>query len=360
MKMTKAIVAGLILGGVVFQNGMSARTAHAGDLYTIRTSDNMLRKFDTNSLTFSDVGQLGIAFDFGDMAWDSRMSIMYLTPGRNDTGFYTIDLTTAKTTYIGEHGLVDLFSLVYDPVRDTVFAAQSTDGRGLYEIDPLLGTPTWIGQPTIWADDFLYDPVRQSVVASFAGVGDLYDINVNDGSSNLIYNGKRFDSGGLAFDADSGLYWMIDWEGNVFTFAPMNGFRRSLILNHVGPHDALASTGVSTTCLQLEVDALHAGTEAHWNVSGATPHAAIAIGFGHKPGQSVLNRKAGFCEDFGIKGVNRKRILCRKNVDGTGRTTCAKNLPAHALGIRMLSQASEQTSCNELPCISTIDNQIIS
>ena len=113
-----------------------------------------------------------------------------------------------------------------------------------------------------------------------------------------------------------------------------------------------------SSCLDLAVSTLTAGQRATWSISGATPGAGVAVVWGTAPGSTVLNGFAGYCADFGIKGVNAKRVVCRKTADGSGNVSCKKNLPGGISGLRVLSQAAERGTCPDA-CMSNLDDQVV-
>ncbi len=358
MMRCKKNVLGIAMAGAVAVGAISA-SSMAGDLYTVRTSDDVLRKFDTNTLTFTDIGPIGVSFDFGGMTWDSSANTMYLIPGRAGPGFYSVDLNTGATTLIGFHGLRDLFSLAYDPTSNTVYAGQSTGVTGFHSIDVSNGAASFIGDPGVNLDGLMYDPNRNAVVGALAGPGDLYDIDLGSGSASLIYDGDFFDNGGLAWDEDTSLYWYIDWRGDMYTFDPANGYARSLVMSGLTAHDALSAAGGPSDCLTMTVSQLIAGQSAQWDVDGATPNSTVAIVWGTNPGQTTVNGQFGYCATFGIKGINQSKVIGIATADGGGHVTILKNqIPNSARGLRILSQAAERDTCKD-ECISNVDDQVV-
>lgn len=111
-------------------------------------------------------------------------------------------------------------------------------------------------------------------------------------------------------------------------------------------------------CLTLTVNALVSGGTGTWDVSGATPGAEVAVVYGHSAGSTLINGYAGYCADFGIDGVNPRRVICRKNADGAGNVSCRKSLPNGISGVQVLSQAAERNTCPDT-CMSNVDDQIV-
>jgi hypothetical protein len=216
-----------------------AAVVEAGTLYTVRTSDRMLRALDTDTLQFTNIGPLGVAFDFGGLAWDSKNSKMYMVQGFAGRNLYTVDLGSGAATLVGTHGFTDMFGLAYDSSTDTLYGGRSTTGRGFYTIDRSNGTASLIGDPQIYLDGLAYDSRRDMVVGGYAGPGDLYSINRSNGSATLLFDGPFFNNCGLAYDPEKDLFWMIDWSGVLYTFDPQNNYARTQIMGGLGAHDGL-------------------------------------------------------------------------------------------------------------------------
>ena len=231
-------------------------TVDAGYLYTIRTSDDMLRVLDTETLQFTNIGQIGVPFDFGGLAWDSTNQTMYMVTGFADTNLYTVDINNGGATLVGSHGFSDMFGLAYDPTTDKVYSSRSTTGTGFYSLDRSNGSPNYIGNPGVNLDGLAYDSFRDMIVGAHAGAGDIYDIDRSDGSPTLLYAGPWFNNCGLAYDPETDLLWMIDWSGNLYTYDPSNGYARTQVLGGLGGHDGLEFIPEPGTLLLLALGGL--------------------------------------------------------------------------------------------------------
>ncbi len=226
---------------------LAALTAQAGELYTIRTNDDMLRALDTETLQFRDIGPVGVPFDFGGLAWDGER--MYMVQGFAGTNLYHLDLEGGAATLIGSHGFNDMFGLAYDPTTDRLYSGRSTRGRGFYYLDREDGTATAVGgDPGINLDGLNYDSARDQVVGGNAGPGDLYVMDREGAPPTLIYSGDFFNNCGLAYDSDTDLYWMIDWSGNLYTFDPSKAYMRTLVMSGLGAHDGLEYISDGSGC----------------------------------------------------------------------------------------------------------------
>jgi len=213
--------------------------AQAGTLYTIRTGDDMLRAIDTKTLQFTDIGPIGVPFDFGGLGWDSKNQKMYMVQGFAGTNLYTVNLNTGATAPVGNHTFRDMFGLAFDPTTDKLYSGRSTTGKGFYWLDRATAQATFIGDPGVNLDGLAYDSKRDMVVGADAGPGDLYKIDRTNGSRTLLFDGPFFNNGGLAYDSEADLFWMIDWSGDLYSFDPNAGYARKQVLGGLGAYDGL-------------------------------------------------------------------------------------------------------------------------
>src|SRR5690606_15941634 len=56
-----------------------------GVLYTIRQSDDILRRLDPVTLQYTDIGGLGFDYAFGDCAWSTASNLLYVVSWNNQT-----------------------------------------------------------------------------------------------------------------------------------------------------------------------------------------------------------------------------------------------------------------------------------
>lgn len=231
-----------------------AASASAGTLYMVRTSDDMLRELNTDTLQIKDVGTLGVPFDFGGLAYDG--SKMYMVQGFAGNNLYTVDMNSGAASLVGSHGFADMFGLAYDPTTQELYGGRSTTGKGFYSLNRTNGSAKFIGDPGINLDGLAYDSKRDQVVGGDAGPGDLYKIDRNNGSAALLYNGDFFNNCGLAYDSEKDAYWMVDWSGNLYTFDPNNGYARKLMMSGLGAHDGMEFIPEPASALLLLAGAL--------------------------------------------------------------------------------------------------------
>ncbi|MCW5936119.1 MAG: PEP-CTERM sorting domain-containing protein [Fimbriimonadaceae bacterium] len=233
-----------------------ASSAFAVDLYTVRESDNMLRKLDSNTLAFSNVGLLGVGFEFGDLAYNTANNTMYMVDGWGG-GFgaistlYRVNLNTGAATAIGSTGVTSLFGLAYDQSNGKLYAGKSTDNpQGLFELDMNTGAATAIGNPFINLDAMTYNSSTGELLGMFAGPGTFHSLDRTNGSATNLGGDGFVDNGGMAYVQDLNRILAIDWSGNLYSYNPAN-YTRNLLLSGLGAHDGLAVVPEPATMLVL-------------------------------------------------------------------------------------------------------------
>lgn len=216
-------------------------TVNADDLYTVRTSDDVLRVLDTDTLTFTDIGPLGVPFDFGDLAYDATTGTMYMVQGFAGTNLYTVDLNTGAATFVGTHGFSQMFGLAHDSLNDDMFGSLSTTGTGVYDINRNTGGATLIGNPGLNLDALTYDSTRDMLVGLWAGPGSLHDVDRATGAAPTLSSGGGFvNNCGMAYVPSDDLLYVIDWSGILYQFDPQASYARTTLLTGLGAHDGLA------------------------------------------------------------------------------------------------------------------------
>ena len=223
-----------------------AASASADKLYTIDPGSDTLQILDTETMQLTNVGPIGVPFDFGGLAWDGET--LWMVQGFAGTSLYTIDLETGAATFVGDFGLSQMFGLAHDPTVDRLFGSLSTTGTGFYDIDRETGAANLIGNPGINLDGLSYDPTRDVLVGAFAGPGDLYAIDRETGQGSLLYDGDFFNNCGITYVPSLDEHWMVDWSGNLYSFDPTTGYQRTLLLSGLGAHDGLANVTPSDAC----------------------------------------------------------------------------------------------------------------
>lgn len=142
---------------------------HAGGhFFTVREADDVLVRIDSETLAFTDIGPLGVAFRFGGLAYDTFNETLYMISGRGTQSLYTVDVETGAATLIGAHRVTDLFGLAYDS-RNRVLYATGESPAGLYSLDVTTGSASLIGTPPGPLDGLAIDLEQ---IAGTSGVAD--------------------------------------------------------------------------------------------------------------------------------------------------------------------------------------------
>lgn len=206
--------------------------ASGGTLFAVRGNDDHLVSIDTGTFAVTDIGALGVAFSFGGLAYDPNSETLYMLDGRELRRLYTVNQSTGVAMLVGTHGVEDLFGLAFDSKNNVLYGAQYRLAEELYTLNTTTGTATLVGTPVpavIQKDGLAYDSRRDKLVVMEAGVGDLYELNRSTAAATLLFSSGTFiNNSGLAYDNDADLYWDLDFDGNLRSFDPNNGYAMTL------------------------------------------------------------------------------------------------------------------------------------
>lgn len=235
-RFVSAALAGLALSGLA---AISAPSAQAQILYTVREGDNVLRRIDPNTLVFTDIGPLGVSFEFGGLGYASATQTLYMIGGRGNNALYTVNTATGAATLVGAHGINDMFGLEFDNSTGRLFAS-AFNGQ-LYELNTSTGAATLIGNTGVGnLGGLAYNSATGQFMGVSDGAGDLYNINRTTAASALVFNGSNNNNSGLAYDTALNRLWDIDWTGVLRYYDGNAGFAETIALTGLGSHDGLA------------------------------------------------------------------------------------------------------------------------
>ncbi len=182
--------------------------------------------------TTSVIGSLGVAADFGGLAYDTGNSTMYMVDGAGDdsttdhSSLYTVNLATGAATLIGSTGLADVTGLTYDSGNNTLYAIQAVSGAPLDILNIGTGAGTAVGTQvsTNEVNNLAYDTSNGVFYAwsDCLGCAVLYSVNTGTGAGTVL-NSTGLDSNdsGLVFDPVTGLLWDLDVRGDLTTIDPV-------------------------------------------------------------------------------------------------------------------------------------------
>ncbi len=227
-------------------------SALAGTLFTIDESTDTLQILDLSTNTFTNVGALGVGYEFGDLAFDSSSGTMFMVDGwgmgsSNPSSLYSVNLATGAATLIGSTGITSMFGLAYNPVNGKLYGSVSTLGTGLYEIDKATGAATFLSNQ-VSLDGMTYVGSSAKLIgfnAGFGGGGPIFDLTDTSNPGNLIGDAGYLNNGSLAWDAATDKVYAIDWSGELYSYSPTNFNSRVNLASGFDPKDGLAfATGV--------------------------------------------------------------------------------------------------------------------
>lgn len=303
--------------------------AIAGTLYTVDPSSDTLLELDTTRLRTRVVGAIGVDFDFGALAWDAANQRMFLSPGRSIDMLFTVDVASGSLTRVGAHGIGDLFGMAYDPVADVLWGG-SGPGTNLYQIDPNTGRSRQIGQLQQRISGAEWDPFFGGMVYNNLATTEFYLVRPPDTTAYLLGNaGVYMNDGGIAYDADTELYFSVDWNGTIQSFDPKRGFE--LVSTTAGPMalDGLASTQrFDWRGPRLVNSSGVCPGQMTFDLTDLTPNADYAVVRGD-PGSMELRN--GACRGSFVQ-LSGASLVTRRSAAANGTAIFQGNVPGAACG----------------------------
>ncbi len=200
---------------------MATGTAWAGTLlYAMDDASNSLYTIDPSTFALTLVGNTGVGSgDFGDLAWDSDNNTAYWAPGRNNNSLYTINLSTGAATLVGSHGINDLFAMAYDPMTHMLYGQDSS--ANFYSINPTSGAATLLGNNGVYPGGLTFNSTTGQLILTMAGgSGSFFSINPATGAATLLGSPGYLNDNGVAWDAALGVYFVDDWNGQLYEVNP--------------------------------------------------------------------------------------------------------------------------------------------
>lgn len=208
-------------------------------LWTVRSTDDMVRVLDTTTLTFTDIGLLGVGFTYGDLAWSTATQTMYMVDGRAGDNLYTIDVETGAGTYVGSHG-EDLFALAWDPTTGTLIGGEYNSPRTAFDVNVSTGFATALGTSSYQYDGLAWDSTRNRMVG-LSNSEQFFEVDTVAGTTTLLYDGPNSLSNcDIAYDSLTDRYWVISHNGTVWSYDP-DTFSRTTELTSQGTHNAFVA-----------------------------------------------------------------------------------------------------------------------
>jgi hypothetical protein len=225
--------------------GLSSLTTgvRAGELFALSDNDQ-LYTIDTNTLAVTLIGFVGTNSSFGGLAYDANTATLYMIGGRSNDNLYTLNQSTGAATLIGNHGRDDLFGLAFDTLNNVLYGSHLYGNTELVTLNTVTGAATVVGSMDVGIGGLAYDSNRDQLVGVNDGPGDLYGINRATAATTMLLDTDFVNDSGLAYDPDLDLFWDIDFDGNLITFDPSNGYARTSIVSGLGSFSGLAYKAV--------------------------------------------------------------------------------------------------------------------
>lgn len=199
-----------------------------------------LQKIDLETGTITDIGPMGVGYNFGDLAWDRVNQKLYMIDGRGAQSLYTVDTTTGVATLIGKHSLNDLFALGFAPTG--LYAASNGAGPQLYKLDTTNGQPMLIGTMSAsggYVEGLVFD-TKRNVFIGQTNAGGFYSVDVTNASVTALGGaGPSINDFGLTYDEYVDRYVTLDYNNNLQTYDPTT-YAPTLVRGSLGPHTSIA------------------------------------------------------------------------------------------------------------------------
>ncbi|MBI3885972.1 MAG: hypothetical protein HY302_09630 [Opitutae bacterium] len=225
----------LFLGqGAVGLRGQTAFTVQDN------ATNDTLQTINLATLAVTNVGPLGINYSFGDITWNPVTSTLFVVDGRGSNSLFRYDPATGAATFIGTHGITDLFGLAYDTDNNVLYGATFSGTLALYTLDQNTGTATLVGNTGVGIGGLAYDSTRHMLIGINDGGGQLFQLNTATGAATLLASPGGTNDSGISFDPVTNRLFAFDFSGNLFSYDIANNFARTTLLTGQGAHDGIA------------------------------------------------------------------------------------------------------------------------
>jgi hypothetical protein len=193
---------------------------------------------DNNTLTF--IGATGVAYSFGDLAWDPTTQTLFMADGEEaDTALYTVDTATGTATKVGSHGASEVLALAYDATTDTLLASAltispPTTGKSFFSINKTTAASTGLGGAGSTIEGLAFDTKRGKLVAITGGTGTISTVDPGTGTATQVATPGAVSDCGMTYDPIVDKFWVVDFNGKLFQYDPANNFAQTLVTTFTG------------------------------------------------------------------------------------------------------------------------------
>jgi hypothetical protein len=197
--------------------------------FVINDGTTSLMKIDLDTNTLTNIGALGVQYEFGDLAWDRATQTLFMVDGRttaNTRALYKVNITTGAATLVGSHGQTDMFALAVDPISGKLFGAvKGTVAPTLFTLNKVTGAASPVGGTTSY-EGLAFDTQRSLMIAIQTGAAAISSVNTANGATQQLASPGGTNDSGMTYDPFIDRFWVADLNGNLFQYDPNNGFAR--------------------------------------------------------------------------------------------------------------------------------------
>jgi hypothetical protein len=197
--------------------------------FVVNDATTSLMKIDLDTNTLTNIGSLGVQYEFGDLAWDPATQTLFMVDGRttaNSKALYRLNITTGAATLVGSHGQTDMFALGFDPTSGKLFGAvKGTVAPTLFLMNTITGAATQIGGTTSY-EGLAFDTKRSQMIAIEAGAAAIASVDTATGATTQLASPGSTNDSGMTYDPFIDRFWVADLNGNLFQYDPTNTFAR--------------------------------------------------------------------------------------------------------------------------------------
>ena len=222
---------------------LSAHRAFAATLYTVRDADDRLIAIDNVTLGVTDVGPLGVPFEFGGLGYDPQSDTLYMIGGDINKALYRVSRSTGAATLIGSHGVSRLFGLDYDSKNGVLYASQYVGGSRLYTLNTQTGAANVVGDlGGNGLGGLAYDPTSDTLIGIEIFAGDLFSVNRSTAAKTLLFDGAFV--GESSISSGLGNSSRITWKGFSKSFRSMPRLKPAQSLNSSPSNSCITTNGM--------------------------------------------------------------------------------------------------------------------
>jgi hypothetical protein len=220
--------------------GVCSVLAH--NLVMINDITGHLERLDPDTLAVTDIGPIGVPYEFGDCMFNPADGKLYMVDGRGNESLYTLDLATGAASLVGFHGNSAMEGLAFHPPTHQIFGT-SFDDASLFTLSATTGAASLVGGVGTSFQGLAWDSTR-NVMTAFNG-SQIFAVNVaNAGLTSLAFTEFVRDYG-MTYDPVIDRFWIVDFDGRVLQFDPNQGFATTLEAFIGGSHTCIAEVPVA-------------------------------------------------------------------------------------------------------------------